>query len=67
MRRAVLGKVSASRSNPPLIYVRARFGGTVTVNRLRPLALLRFRTFLPPGVAIRTRNPCVLLRLKLLG
>ena len=40
---------------------------TVTERRFRPLALLRDKTALPPGVAIRLRNPCVRLRLKLCG
>src|SRR5689334_5953608 len=43
------------------------FGGIETVSRLRPLARLRLRTFRPPGVAIRVRNPCVFLRRVLLG
>jgi len=46
---------------------RALFGGTTTVNFLRPFALLRLRTFRPPGVSIRARKPCVLLRRTLLG
>jgi hypothetical protein len=47
--------------------VRGRLGGTLTVSRLRPLARLRLSTLRPPGVAIRARNPCVRLRLILLG
>lgn len=34
-----------------------------TVRRQRPFARRRLRTFLPPGVLIRLRNPCVRLRL----
>jgi hypothetical protein len=48
-------------------YLRGRFGGTVTVSRLRPLARLRRSTLRPPGVAMRARNPCVRFRLMLLG
>ena len=68
-RRAVLGnrceplRDIPSRSN----YVRARFGGTVTVNRLRPLARRRLMTLRPPGVAMRARKPWVLFLLILLG
>jgi hypothetical protein len=42
-------------------------GGTEAVRRLRPLARRRLRTFRPPGVAMRARNPCVRLRRRLLG
>ena len=37
--------------------------GSQTVRRRRPFARRRLRTFLPPGVLIRLRNPCVRLRL----
>lgn len=37
--------------------------GPQTVRRRRPFARRRLRTFLPPGVLIRLRNPCVRLRL----
>ena len=37
--------------------------GSQTVRRRRPFACRRLRTFLPPGVLIRLRNPCVRLRL----
>ena len=38
-----------------------------TDRRFRPLALLRLMTSLPPLVRIRTRKPCVRLRLVLCG
>ena len=56
----------APRQHPPF-YVRARFGGTLTVNLFRPLALRLFNTLRPPGVSIRMRNPWVRLRRTLLG
>ena len=66
LRRAVLGKLSL-----PLViqlfYVRARFGGTVTVSLFRPFALRRLSTLRPPGVSIRVKKPCVLFLLTLLG
>ena len=63
----LLGKVRlTSRQHPPF-YVRARFGGTLTVNLFRPLALRLFNTLRPPGVSIRVRKPWVLLRRTLLG
>jgi hypothetical protein len=34
---------------------------------LRPFCRRRFRTFWPSVVRMRMRNPCVLLRLRLLG
>ena len=37
------------------------------VSRLRPLARLALMTFRPPRVAMRERNPCRRLRLRLLG
>ncbi len=57
----------APRQLSTCFYVRARFGGTTTVNLFLPFALRRLRTFLPPGVAIRARKPCVRLRFMLLG
>jgi hypothetical protein len=48
-------------------YLRARFGGTLTVNRFRPLARRRLSTFRPPGVSIRARKPCVRFLRMLLG
>ena len=48
-------------------YRRAAFGGTCTVNRLRPLRRRRFSTFCPPGVAMRARKPCARFRRRLLG
>lgn len=56
----------APRQHPPF-YVRARFGGTLTVNLFRPLALRLFNTLRPPGVSIRMRKPWVRLRRTLLG
>jgi hypothetical protein len=38
-----------------------------TETRLRPLARRRERTFLPPWVFMRVRNPCFLDRLRRLG
>ena len=38
-----------------------------TETRLRPLARRRERTFWPPRVFMRVRNPCFLLRLRRLG
>jgi hypothetical protein len=38
-----------------------------TETRLRPLARRRDRTFWPPWVFMRVRNPCFLLRLRRLG
>jgi hypothetical protein len=49
------------------LYVRGRFGGTVTVSRLRPFARRRFSTLRPPGVSIRAKKPCVRFLLMLLG
>jgi hypothetical protein len=46
-------------------FTRQRF--SVTARRLRPLARRRFRTWRPFFVAMRARNPCVRLRLILLG
>jgi hypothetical protein len=46
---------------------RGCLGGTETVRRLRPLARRRLITARPPGVAMRSRNPCVLFRRLLLG
>jgi hypothetical protein len=57
----------ATRQHPPFFYVRARFGGTLTVSLLRPLALRLFSTLRPPGVSIRVRKPWVRLRRTLLG
>jgi len=37
------------------------------VRRLRPLARRALMTLRPPSVAMRARNPCVRLRLRLLG
>ena len=56
----------APRQHPPF-YVRGRFGGTLTVNLFRPLALRLFNTLRPPGVSIRMRKPWVRLRRTLLG
>src|SRR5207247_9793057 len=56
----------APRQHPPF-YVPARFGGTLTVNLFRPLALRLFNTLRPPGVSIRMRKPWVRLRRTLLG
>ena len=41
--------------------------GPQTVRRHRPLARRRFSTFRPAGVLIRSRNPCVRLRLLRFG
>ena len=38
-----------------------------TVNFFLPFILLRFKTFRPLLVLILSKNPCVLLRLRLLG
>jgi len=48
-------------------YLRALFGGVITASLLRPLARRRLITILPPGVAIRARNPWRRRRLRLLG
>lgn len=66
-RRAVFGNRCEVVSDSTRTYVRARFGGTVTVNRLRPLARRRLRTLRPPGVSMRARKPCVRFLLMLLG
>jgi hypothetical protein len=63
----MFGKTEPTFRRPRLFQVLARFGGTTTVNFFRPLALRRFNTLRPPGVSIRVKNPCVLLRLILLG
>ena len=39
----------------------------LTVSRFRPLARRRFSTSRPFFVAIRTKNPCVRLRWRVLG
>jgi hypothetical protein len=65
--RAVFGNRCDALSDPTRTYVRARFGGTVTVNRLRPLARRRLMTLRPPGVSMRARKPCVRFLLILLG
>ena len=67
LRRADFGKSSLLPFAFTGDYVRARFGGTMTVNCLRPLARRRFSTLRPPGVSIRLKNPCVLFLLTLLG
>src|SRR5215510_9865782 len=67
LRRACLGKFALPPDNILRVYVRARFGGTLTVNLFRPLALRLFNTLRPPGVSIRMRKPWVLLRRTLLG
>jgi len=38
-----------------------------TAMRLRPFARRRLRTFRPPGVVIRARNPCVRFRFRRFG
>lgn len=43
------------------------FAGMTTVSRLRPLARRLFRTWRPPGLLMRVRNPCVLFLRLLLG
>jgi len=43
------------------------FFGAETTRRLRPLARRRLSTARPPAVELRLRNPCVRLRLILLG
>jgi hypothetical protein len=58
----VAGPQSVSRRRK---NTRQRF--SVTASRLRPLARRRFRTWRPFFVAMRARNPCVRLRLILLG
>jgi len=40
---------------------------TLGVRRQRPFCLLRFNTFLPPGVLMRARKPWVLARFLRLG
>jgi hypothetical protein len=37
------------------------------VSRLRPFARRRFNTFRPPGVLMRSRNPCVFARRRVFG
>ena len=63
----LFGKVRLAPDNILRFYVRARFGGTLTVNLFRPLALRLFNTLRPPGVSIRVRKPWVRLRRTLLG
>ena len=43
------------------------YRSSATVRRLRPLARRRLSTMRPFFVAIRTRNPCVFLRRRVLG
>lgn len=67
LRRADFGNACLPFSAFLRGYVRARLGGTDTVNFLRPLARRRLITLRPPGVAMRARKPWVRLRLILLG
>jgi hypothetical protein len=45
----------------------SRKAATQTVSRLRPFARRRFNTLRPPFVFMRSRNPCVLARRRVLG
>ena len=45
----------------------SREAATQTVSRLRPFARRRFNTLRPPFVFMRSRNPCVLARRRVLG
>ena len=45
----------------------SREAAAQTVSRLRPFARRRFNTFRPPFVFMRSRNPCVLARRRVLG
>ena len=53
-----------SKADPPRGRAVMRGRGCYTVRRFLPLALLRLMTRRPPLVAMRTRNPWVLLRFR---
>jgi hypothetical protein len=55
------GQARRTRQEPPC------FDGSDTVSRLRPFLRRRERTARPQRVAIRARNPCLLIRRLLRG
>ena len=59
------GPVRAGKGAPSPAL--AHYPSSETVSRLRPFVRRRFSTMRPFFVAIRTRNPCVLLRRRVLG
>jgi hypothetical protein len=62
-----LAQPARGREALPAAPQRGCFGGIETVRRFRPFARRRLITARPPGVAMRSRNPCVLFRRLLLG
>lgn len=61
----LVGLLKIGAAADPL--VRAEFHSLLTVSRFRPFARRRFSTNRPFLVLMRTRNPCVRLRWRVLG